>query len=149
VRVIANVSQHMAPVAKPLSLLLWGALAYSILIVWGGAWLVAASRSRPFPVEEVATLLIQTLIAFIPFGLALLLVRFHRTSASFAQILNAAIAGAMCSLLLWGYCIYDGLTYDGRGGANIGLGVLMLASPLIVYVPMHLMLSGAQSSNAG
>ena len=139
----------MRPLALSLTVVFWAALAYSVAIVWGCAWLVAAARSRPFPVEETMPLLIQTFIAFLPFGLFLLLSKYRRVRPEASRTGIAAVAGLACSFVLWGYYLYEGLTYDGRGGVNIGLGILMFASPLIVYAPMHLLLSRNHVSNGG
>ena len=45
------------------------------------------------------------------------------------------IVGLALTLALWGYALYSGVSYqwnpDGSG-ANIGLGLMMLASPFII-----------------
>ena len=51
----------------------------------------------------------------------------------------AAAAGIVVTLLLWGLYYWDGYVYwrdAGTGGANIGLGVLMLVLPVLAGLPM-------------
>jgi hypothetical protein len=47
------------------------------------------------------------------------------------------IAGLLASLALWGWYYADGLMNTG-GGANIGLGIIMMLSPLPVFLVMWL-----------
>jgi hypothetical protein len=112
------------------------ALAYSLFTVWGGAWLFVTMRGQAFPTTELLALSMQTVLALLPFALlvAIKLPRDERTRHAF---LVAAFSGFVCSMLLWGYYHYDAITYDGKTGANIGLGIFMLFSPVIVYAVMH------------
>lgn len=121
------------------------ALIYSVAVVWGGAWLLVTLKSQPFPTSELAVLAVQTLIAFLPFALLVASKRV-RDNRNRSALITAAATGFACSLLLWGYYFYDGITYDGRTGANIGLGIVMLFSPLIVYAAMHFAFNRASTS---
>ena len=45
------------------------------------------------------------------------------------------VVGLALTLALWGYGLYDTLTYWGSGrGANIGLGLIFLVSPVAISV---------------
>ena len=119
------------------------AFVYSIAVVWGGAWLVVAARSRPFPTDELMPLIMQTGLAFLPF-LILLLVARYQYGRRRLSVLKPVLTGFTFSILLWGYYYYYSITYDGRTGVPYGLLMAMLFSPLIVYVPMHFILSRAR-----
>lgn len=47
---------------------------------------------------------------------------------------QAWLMGMAMTLLLWGYYLFDGLRGDTEGnvGANIGLGLIILVSPVII-----------------
>jgi hypothetical protein len=117
------------------------AFVYSIVVVWGGAWLVVTFRSRSFPSEELLPLLMQTVIAFLPFAILLLVAKHRRRHGTDLPILKALISGFAFSILLWSYFYYYAITYDGRTGVPYGLLMAMLFSPVIVYIPMHFVLN--------
>lgn len=140
----------MAPAYRALGIVAVVAFVYSITVVWGGAWLVVSLRSRVFPTEEFIPLLMQTLIAFLPFAVLLLVAKHKRGRGEDLPILKAALTGFVLSILLWGYYHYDGITYDGRTGVPHGLLILMLFSPVLVYAPMHFVLNQSTvESNVG
>jgi len=56
-----------------------------------------------------------------------------------STVLSAALLGITLNFLLYGYAFYDGYVYwrDRPGtGANIGLGILMLLSPIWISLVM-------------
>ena len=76
--------------------------------------------------DEWWVFLFQMLIAGSPFGLLAL-----------AGIWNRApwIVGIAMTTAFWGYLFFDGLRYHFSGdtsGANIGLGLFMIVSPVII-----------------
>ncbi|NJD09197.1 MAG: hypothetical protein FIB01_01740 [Gemmatimonadetes bacterium] len=90
--------------------------------------------------EEMDVLPMQALLAALPF---LVLARAGSKGAAAsppAAFAAAALAGLAVTLPLWGLYYYDGYRYwkyHLSGGANIGLGWLMLASPLLAGIAMH------------
>lgn len=47
------------------------------------------------------------------------------------------LTGLALTAMLWGYYLYDGVRYHWSGdasGANVGLGLLLLASPLVISI---------------
>lgn len=73
--------------------------------------------------EEWSIFLFQMLLVAAPFGFLAL-----------AGVTAKApwIAGAILTATFWGLYLADGLARRGAGGANIGLGLLMLLSPLMI-----------------
>jgi hypothetical protein len=49
--------------------------------------------------------------------------------------IKSNVLGLMFSLALWGLYFYDGFYYS-TGGANIGLGILLLLSPAFLFFIM-------------
>ena len=90
-----------------------------------GAFSLLTGRS-PRLGEEWYVYLFQMLMVAFPFGLLAL-----------AEIRRRApwIVGLVLTFSFWGYYLYEGVAYqwnpDGSG-ANIGLGLLMFASPFII-----------------
>jgi hypothetical protein len=76
--------------------------------------------------EEWSVFLFQMLIVAAPFGLLALMGVGNRLPW---------LVGLSLTLALWGYSLFDGVSYqwhpDGSG-ANIGLGLIMLVSPLFI-----------------
>jgi hypothetical protein len=82
---------------------------------------------RPLDLDqEWAVFLFQALIVAAPFALLAL--------AGIRRRAPWLVAGAL-TLTLWGYYLFEGVSYqwhpDGSG-ANIGLGLLLLVSPLFI-----------------
>jgi len=120
--------------------LLWGwALLYPLVMVWGVDLLVSAALRRDMALEsEWLPKLFQSAIASIPFiVLALcaraLLSRGDRRAMDGLRF--AAISVIAASILVWSAYYWDGIiayTQQTSGGANIGLGLLLLFSPVIL-----------------
>jgi hypothetical protein len=76
--------------------------------------------------EEWSVFLFQMLIVAAPFGLLALMGIGNRLPW---------LVGLAPTLALWGYDLFDGVSYqwhpDGTG-ANIGLGLVMLVSPFVI-----------------
>jgi hypothetical protein len=95
--------------------------------------------------REPMILVLQSLIAASPF-VALATLAGSKASKQAAgnvsrPYIAAALVGFVVTIALWGLYYYDGYVYwrdEGTGGANIGLGILMLVSPVIVTVAMRL-----------
>lgn len=107
-------------------------IVYAISIVWGVEWLLDHLRSRTFGMgPEVHPRWMRTALALAPFALFSLWVAVRRPPYP----RRGYIAGLLASLALWGWYYADGLMNTG-GGANIGLGIIMMLSPLPVFLVM-------------
>ncbi|HUR21687.1 MAG TPA: hypothetical protein VMZ90_12805 [Vicinamibacterales bacterium] len=121
------------------------ALVVPLLCVVGGDWLFANLTARPGRfMREPDVSMMQSIIVALPFvflaGVAPLQLRRHPAAGPRALALAAAI-GFVVTAAIWGMYYYDGYLYwkNGRtSGANIGAGLLMLASPVIVGLLMTL-----------
>ncbi len=114
-------------------LLLWSAL-YALAVVWGVEWLLDQLTSRPFMMgTEVEPRWVRTALAFAPFALFATWVALRNAT----RINKAWICGLLASLAFWGWYYIDGLMNTG-GGANIGMGLLMMISPLPVFLVLWL-----------
>ena len=90
-----------------------------------GAFSLATHRSLNLT-DEWRIFLAQILIAAAPFGLLAL-----------AGIRNRAawLVGLALTAAFWGYYLFEGLRYqlsNDSSGANIGLGLVMLLSPVMI-----------------
>jgi hypothetical protein len=96
-------------------------------IVAGEALAFAALTGRPVDLSaEGGVLLFEMLIVAAPF----LLLSLAGTSDKLPWLVAFALTFA-----LWGYFLFDGVRYQWSGdtsGANIGLGLIMLVSPLFI-----------------
>jgi len=113
------------------------ALAWPLVFVWLSWVVIQVSRGRSLQLaEEGGVLLVQSVIAAAPFVVLWLFARSHAHEPGSGPGLRAA-GGLMAtvSLLLWGWFFLAGITARG-GGADIGLGILLLFSP--VYLPLLL-----------
>jgi hypothetical protein len=125
-------------------LLLW-LLVVLVPVVYVGfgrwAFLAATNRTGQF-FQEPAITVWQAIEAAAPFFvLALLVSRRRISSHGFHGITMAWILGTVLTAALYWLQYYEGYTYwrdEGTGGANIGLGLLMLASPLLTGAGMFL-----------
>ncbi|MEM9773519.1 MAG: hypothetical protein AAF902_02985 [Chloroflexota bacterium] len=118
-----------------------------LLVVWGGGVLFSLITDSPFNfMEELGTRLLQTALVMIPFiVLAFVysnLVKNKEYDTQFGAGLSLSLV-TIGTLLFWGYFWFDGISYqlnNQTGGANIGLGMLMLVSPLIIsaLIPLGL-----------
>lgn len=114
--------------------LLLVSVVYALAIVWGVEWLLDLMRSRTFGMgPELQPRWVRTSLALAPFALFSLWVGFRRPP----RVRRGFIAGLLVSLVLWGWYYADGWTNTG-GGANIGLGIIMMLSPLPVFVVIWL-----------
>lgn len=103
---------------------------YALTIVWGVEWLLDSLRSRTFGMgPELQPRWVRTVLALAPFALFSLWVGIRRPP----RVSRGLIAGLLVSLALWGWYYADGWMNTG-GGANIGLGIIMMLSPLPVFV---------------
>jgi len=74
--------------------------------------------------QELPIFLFQILLVSTPF----LLIAVLSIRSAFPWIVGIILTGA-----LWGYYLYDAVSHYGEGrGANIGLGLILLASPLAI-----------------
>jgi hypothetical protein len=109
-------------------------IVYALAIVWGVEWLLDHLRSRTFGMgPEVHPRWVRTALALAPFALFSLWAAIRRPP----HLRRGYIAGLVASLALWGGYYADGFMNTG-GGANIGLGILMLLSPLPVFLVLWL-----------
>ena len=114
--------------------LLLVSVVYALAIVWGVEWLLDALRSRTFGMgPELQPRWVRTALALAPFALFSLWVGIRRPP----RVRRGFIAGLLGSLALWGWYYADGWMNTG-GGANIGLGIIMMLSPLPVFVVIWL-----------
>lgn len=109
-------------------------IVYALAIVWGVEWLLDLLRSRTFGMgPEVHPRWVRTVLALAPFALFSLWAAIRRPP----HLRRGYIAGLLTSLALWGWYYADGLMNTGDG-ANIGLGIIMMLSPLPVFLVMWL-----------
>lgn len=104
-----------------------GALAVGPLVAFGTAILFSQLSGRSIDLdEEWGVLAFQALLVSIPF-IAVALTGTRKAAPW--------IVGLSLTLVFWGYYLFQGVSYqlhpDGTG-ANIGLGLLMLISPVII-----------------
>jgi hypothetical protein len=79
--------------------------------------------TSPFS-EEWSIMIVHVIIASIPFFiLAVLGIRFG----------SAWIVGIAVTVLLWGYALFDAI-FRTEGGANIGLGLIMMVGPIAIAI---------------
>ena len=116
-----------------------------LLCIWLAGWgfAIATGQGNHWPGEEQGVLLFQSAMVAAPFlGLALAgSSRLSRKTVKYLRPrLGAAIGlGSLTTALFWLMYYWDGYRYwrdDLSGGANIGLGLLMLISPIVVAVVM-------------
>lgn len=128
----------------------WGlALAYPLIVVWGIDFIVSAALRRDMALaSEWLPKLFQSAIAALPFvalaicGMALLGNRrgnHHIEGSGDRRVLSglrfASATVTAASIVLWIAYYWDSIAaYNERtlGGASIGLGLLILFSPLLL-----------------
>jgi len=103
------------------------AIAISVLIVGGAVLAFSLLTGRQLDLEEESgVLLFQVLLVAAPF-LLLALAGVRRRAPW--------LTGLALTLAFWSYYVFEGVSYqrhpDGSG-ANIGLGLLMMASPVFI-----------------
>lgn len=105
--------------------------------------MISTSFSHPVNIsEEVSVLIIQSLIASIPFIiLALFLTREMKRSENRSELgmICSFVSVTLASVFLWSYIYFDTLHPPVGRGANIGLGILLALSP--VYIPLLMYIS--------
>lgn len=112
------------------------AIVYGLVLVWGGEALFAASTTRQFTMgTEVGPRWTRTVLAALPFGLFALYLLVRGAALSTSAMRRGWLTGIALSLLFWSWYFIDPFFYDG-GGANIGLGLVMMASPLPIFLVM-------------
>ena len=119
---------------------LWGwALIYPLVMVWGVDLLVSAALRRDMSLAtEWLPKLFQSAIAAIPFVVLALcgqiwLSRGDRRAIDGLKL--AMLSVAFASILIWSAYYWDGIlayTQQASAGANIGLGLLLLFSPVLL-----------------
>jgi hypothetical protein len=116
------------------STLLLLSIVYALAIVWGVEWLLDYLRSRTFGMgPEVHPRWVRTALAFAPFALFSLWAAMRRPP----HLRRGYVAGLLASLALWVWYYADGFMNTG-GGANIGLGIIMMLSPVPVFLVLWL-----------
>lgn len=125
---------------SPLVKNLWAiALMYPVAVVWLADFVVSALLGRNMALgSEWLVKLFQMAIAALPFvALAIcgevLIGRGDRRATSGLRF--AAICVGVASLLLWGAFYWDVVVAwqsEGLSGANIGLGLLIVFSPILL-----------------
>jgi hypothetical protein len=124
-------------------LLLWSAV-YALAVVWGGEWLFDQLASRPFTMgTEVEPRWVRTALAFAPFAAFAIWV----VVSGATRVDKAWGWGLLASLAFWGWYYVDGLLNTG-GGANIGLGLLMMISPVPVFMVLWLVARKSQAAGS-
>lgn len=113
----------------PLLFVLEG-IVLSLLVVWLGESLVGM-RWAP---EEFGPRVIRTVLAALPFAILALSAR-NRLRAggttAEAEVLGSAALVTAGFLLLWGWYLVEAWR-PARGGANIGMGLIMIFSPVLL-----------------
>ena len=98
------------------------ALAIGLLVVAAVNAALSLSDGRPLDLRgDWGFYLIEMLLVAIPFGLLAL---------TGIRTLLPWLVGLALTLALWGYFVFDGVT--GQPGANFGLGLVIILSPLII-----------------
>lgn len=111
------------------------AILYSIAIVLLGDLAFSLLKSRPFYFyEELFPRVARTIITFLPFGLFGFFLKSTQHAIEFntRKFIQSQVIGLLLSFAIWALYFYDGLTYK-TGGANIGLGILLLFSPVLIF----------------
>ena len=114
----------------------WTAI-YPLTVVWFFGFLVGRMLGRGLGLpEQLLPLLFQSAIAALPFALLALCVQFSTGEPETLRGFKFSLVAMMAaSVAIWGSYYADGIsayTGDGTGGANIGLGLLLLFSPLLL-----------------
>lgn len=113
-------------------------MLFPIIAVWGGSFVLSLAQSKPFNMSsELLPRIGQTFLAALPFVFLFHFVRRQINSLSHQAIKGARWAGVgvlLFSTSLWGVYYYD--SARASGGVNIGLGILLLFSPLVSLVVM-------------
>lgn len=110
-------------------------LIASIAMVWGGDLAFSLMFERPFNfAAEMSPRLMRTVIAYLPFGFfGIFAAEKISSNERYKSVKVAYIVGIALAALMWGYAFYDGYDYianNRTGGANIGLGMVIMASPM-------------------
>ena len=135
---MASDLSRTSPVSTTALHVLIGAALYALALVWAGEWVFAQFTAREFTMgAEVGPRWTRTALAFAPFAFLALYAFIRRHALWSARVRLAWATGIVLSLLLWTWYFLDPLLNPG-GGANIGLGLLMMASPLPIFVVMWL-----------
>lgn len=121
---------------RTLLIFVWSwVLIWPLLVVWIGEYLMSFRFATP-AFDEPGVLIADTVIAGLPFLILAIVAHVrtrHAERYSFRATMVATAILMAAAALLWGSLYYSSLTYNG-GGANIGLGLLLVGSPL--YLPL-------------
>jgi hypothetical protein len=137
--------------------ILWSlVLLVPLICVWLGDHVFWAVTNRPERfLESAAVTIMQSAIAALPFVFLAVTarVRLHMDTigSNSSAFLLAALVGVLLTVGFWGLFYCDGYTYwrdEQTGGANIGLGIFMLLSPLAVGGGMFISHRAAASRRA-
>jgi len=111
-------------------------ILYGLGLVWGGEWLACLIRGWTFPMgTEVGPRWVRTFLATAPFALLAIYALLRRPSPAPRQLHRAGIIGLVLSLLVWGWYFLDPVIRP-LGGANIGLGIALMSSPVPLFLVM-------------
>jgi hypothetical protein len=101
-------------------------------------WLGTGQTDRLF--EEPDILVFQAILASAAFWLFAALARFSDQVRSGSLV--PIFSGMAIVLGIWGWATTEGYRYqanpESTGGANIGLGLVILATPLIIFIVMFI-----------
>jgi hypothetical protein len=102
------------------------ALAIGPLTVGATAGIASVRTGQPLNLgEEWAIFLFQMAMVSLPFLFI---------AAVGARSKATWITGLAMTFFFWGWLVLDALTFEPGRGANIGLGFIMLVSPIVITV---------------
>ena len=115
-------------------------IIYAIVTIWLGEYTISILTDSSYNfIEKLSPRIIKTILIYLPFGLLLFFKRSNLPTNDsknvFYALICSYVTGWIASILLWGYYFYEGYTnivYDKIGDANIGLGMILLFSPIFI-----------------
>lgn len=116
------------------------AILYSIITIWLFRYILSITLNSEYRfVAEIIPRIFKTILIYFPFGLIYLYGQYKLNKVSltiiFKGLIAAYICGVISSVFIWGYYYLDSflyIAYEKTGGANIGIGLIVLFSPIIV-----------------
>ena len=120
-------------------LLYWLAVLFPIGVTWIPFLIINSTRSRPLSLlDELFTLILQSIFVAAPFVIVAIWSKKKLMSGEPKNRKAVIISGVIVLILfsvLVGWLLFDTFTRK-TGGANIGGGLLLMASPFILPVVM-------------